>query len=143
MHEIMQYVTHAKPRGPRVEGTEAVEKVNGKKGHRRGVLVAEKVNGVPIIGWSLCHLGLDKFNRATALKMARERIRMVAEEMESDSDERQSDAFKIPPTIQLHLDGFKRRCERYFKVENSEVFGRVPSAEADSEDVPTDEVPTD
>lgn len=101
MNEIAQFIT--------------VER--GGRTQRRGVLVAEKVNGMPIVGWSLCHLGKDEFDRDMALTIARERIRLVGE------DSQRAERHEIPHSVQKYMPHFVRRCERYFKSKPV-VFGR-------------------
>lgn len=133
MDEITQYITkHHRPsrRGQTGETTEPVdevtEPVSRDRGRRRGVLVAKKVNGVPIVAWSLCHTKKDKFTRATALKIAHDRINSVASQMDLEDEERRDDHVPIPHTVQKYLDEFMDRCKRYFKTnDDPKVFGRV------------------
>lgn len=111
--EIRQYITTTK---------------NGRR-IRHGVLVADRVGDKAIVGWSLCHLNKDEFNRERALKIARDRLHLVSQNPE------RGHTLVVPHTVQRHLASFEKRCERYFKIK-PEVFGRVP-ASADQQEVIT------
>lgn len=96
---------------------------NGRN-ERVGVLVADKVNNVPCIGWSLCHVGKDTFTREEALQIARDRIRFVAKTAASNEGNSRKNQHPIPHTIKKRLSKFVTRCKRYFKAEaEPEVWG--------------------
>lgn len=134
MDEITQYIT--KRRRPSCRGkseTDPQEKPEPHPrglhprglGRRKGVLVAKKVDGVPIVAWSLCNEN-DEFNRAVALKIAHTRINSVASQLNAEDEERRDDHVPIPHTVQKYLDEFLDRCKRYFKSnDDPKVFGRV------------------
>lgn len=89
-----------------------------KKGRtvRHGVLVAARVGDKAVVGWSLCRLDKDNFNRETALKIARDRLQAVAHHP------KRGHTLQVPQTVQHYLKTFEKRCERYFKI-MPEVFG--------------------
>ena len=70
-----------------------------------GVLVAEKVVGesTVLVGWSACRAP-DKFDKDTALKIARGRIALGAS------------GATVPRNMRPMLPSFEDRCRRYFKT---------------------------
>ena len=76
---------------------------NGKKRTKVGLLMARKVDGVPVIFWSLCRKD-DKFDVVEAIR--------VAEEGYTNRFNR-----PIPPGIFDDYNHFAGRVVKYFKME--------------------------
>lgn len=71
-----------------------------------GVLVAEKIDekGTVLVGWSACRAE-DKFNKETALKIARGRIDLGCS------------GATVPRNMRAMIPSFEDRCRRYFKTD--------------------------
>ena len=82
-----------------------------RKRRRVGVLVAAKPDGgeVPLMGWSLCNMKRDNFNKYIGLCKALDRLQH-GNPVIDDED------FFIPNTVACELPHFSERVERYFKT---------------------------
>ena len=82
-----------------------------KTGNRIGVLVAAKPDGSdhPLMGWSLCNVKRDKFNKYIGICKALDRLQHGNPMIDDGT-------FFIPTTIEYELERFSERVERYFKI---------------------------
>lgn len=85
-----------------------------KKGRRTGVLLAVKpLDGTqPLLGWSLCNIKRDSFNKYIGICKAYDRVQNGNPMIDDDT-------YFFPNTVEAELPYFTERVERYFKtVEN-------------------------
>lgn len=87
--------------------------VKDHKNQRKGVLVAAKPSDspVPLIGWSMCHTPLDRFNKYIGIIKAIHRIENGCPTI----DEEKTEPF-LPNSVKRLLPVFESRVKRYFKV---------------------------
>jgi hypothetical protein len=82
-----------------------IEYVRTKKRQKRGVLAAKKINGKVFIGWSMCKLKMDKFDRDRGKQIAIGR---------ANKGVMNDDSIKLPGCIKKQAREFKKRCEKYY-----------------------------
>jgi hypothetical protein len=80
-----------------------------RKGRRIGVLVAAKPSDAvqPMMGWSLCNIKRDSFNKYIGLVKALDRLQYGNPMIDDET-------FFFPTSIQADLVHFADRIERYF-----------------------------
>ena len=80
-----------------------------KKGRRVGVLLAAKPDGSdqPLMGWSLCNIKRDQFNKYIGIVKALDRIQHGNPMIDDDT-------FFFPNSVQEYMPYFAERVERYF-----------------------------
>jgi hypothetical protein len=85
--------------------------IRNRKGQRRGVILAAKPEGSdhPLMGWSLCNMKRDNFNKYIGITKALDRLQHGNPMIDNET-------FFIPVTIEDELERFSERVERYFKV---------------------------
>jgi hypothetical protein len=81
-----------------------------RKGQRQkvGILIAVKVNNIPVILWSLCKKE-DKFNKVEARSVAFQRF----DELEAGTELALT---PVPNSINKDFKFFEARANRYFKI---------------------------
>jgi hypothetical protein len=82
-----------------------------RKGRRVGVLLAAKpveADG-PLMGWSLCNIKRDQFNKYIGIAKALDRLQHGSPMIDDDT-------FYFPTSIETDLPYFAARVERYFKT---------------------------
>lgn len=82
-----------------------------RKGRRIGVLLAAKpvdADG-PLMGWSLCNIKRDSFNKYIGIRKALDRLQHGSPMIDDDT-------FFFPTSIEADLPYFATRVERYFKT---------------------------
>jgi hypothetical protein len=86
--------------------------IKNRHGQRVGVLVAAKPQGseIPMIGWSLCKVSVEPFNKYIGLIKAFARIEEGCPFIDEDTP-------AIPNSIGAVLPIFEDRIKRYFKTE--------------------------
>lgn len=82
-----------------------------RKGRRIGVLLAAKPidSDRPLLGWSLCNIKRDQFNKYIGICKALDRLQHGNPMIDDDT-------FFFPNTVQSLLPYFADRVERYFKA---------------------------
>ena len=82
-----------------------------RKGRRCGVIVAALPEGSnkPLMGWSLCNMKKDNFNKYIGIMKALDRLQHGNPMIDDGT-------FFIPPSIEWDLPYFSERVERYFKT---------------------------
>jgi hypothetical protein len=109
---ILQYIRSKGKLNVRLTKSGKVMRRNGKpvtyreKGSPKGVLIAEKVNGEVLIGWSCARTGVDPFDKNLGLQIARARA-LDKKPLEY-----------APHSVQKELTRFVPRINKYFRVEN-------------------------
>lgn len=84
-----------------------VSYVRDKNRNRIGVVVAIDRDK---IGWSLCHIGLDRFNKDFGLKIATGRAR-------------RGKMVNIPQTVKSTFDKMENRARAYYKTPPTKLQG--------------------
>lgn len=79
-----------------------------KNEHKIGCMVANKVGDEIRIGYSLCNIALDSFNKYLGTEIARDRL--YTDIMRNNSHR------KAPRSIKNSLIIFINRAERYYKL---------------------------
>jgi hypothetical protein len=85
--------------------------IRNRKDQRCGVILAAKPEGSdhPLMGWSLCNMKRDNFNKYIGIMKALDRLQHGNPMIDDGT-------FFIPTTIENELERFSERVERYFKV---------------------------
>ncbi len=93
-----------------------LRKRRGGKVVKSGVLVAQKVKGKVLVGWSKCKLTgghPDTFDVERGKDIANGRIHAFLNE--------ERDGHEVPPSIRDNVKEFTERCKRYFKTKKVKV----------------------
>ena len=80
-----------------------------------GCLAGKLVGSKVLIGVSVCHTGVDTFNKVLGRQIAEGRIAMGRSSAVRHAD--------LTDAISLQVDQFKWRCQKFFRTENVEVVG--------------------
>ena len=86
--------------------------IKNRKGKRVGVLVAAKPEGqdIPMIGWSLCKVSVEPFNKYIGLMKAFSRIEQGCPFIDEETP-------YLPNSVEAVMPVFENRIKRYFKTE--------------------------
>lgn len=89
--------------------TEHQKEAKHKKGRRVGVIVAARPENTdrPLMGWSLCNMKKDRFNKYVGICKALDRLQYGNPRIDEDT-------FFIPNSVKNELVYFSQRVEAYF-----------------------------
>ena len=100
---------------------EYIRRNHGGKTHKVGVIVGIRDNGTIRLGWSKCNVGLDKFDAAAGLDLAKQRAL-------GNFPITPIPGFPITPIpgcIKKQYRTFAARCVRYFKDAHTMIIDRA------------------
>lgn len=81
-----------------------IQYIRNKHGEKKGVVVADLINGQVKVGYSLCNSAKDRFNKEFGLKIAEGRLKC-------------NRRMYIPQSAQHVVKHVQQRALRYFKQE--------------------------
>jgi hypothetical protein len=97
--------------------------IKDRKNRRVGVIISAKPEGSdhPLMGWSLCNIKRDTFNKYIGICKALDRLQHGNPMIDDET-------FFIPTTIENELERFSERVERYFKVTPVPITVTTPTS---------------